>query len=186
MASFRSMQQTILRTGIITALAIAMSSSAGMASAQVPKGDLFFGYSRLGTDAFYPNVGGLNGWEATGHFKVGLPFLGAEADVARYGTGANDGIPRTTTFLFGPRVTLGAVGVHIFAHGLIGTEHSSNSDSNLSISQTDFAYALGGGLDVPVLPFFAWRVQGDRIEAPSISPSEGTHARFTTGLVFRF
>jgi hypothetical protein len=34
------------------------------AQAQVPKGDLFFGYSRTGNDTFYPNVGGLSGWEA--------------------------------------------------------------------------------------------------------------------------
>jgi len=41
-------------------------------------------------------------------------------------------------------------------------------------------------VDVPLVPFFAWRIQADRISAPSVSPASGTHARFGTGLVFRF
>jgi hypothetical protein len=156
------------------------------ALAQIPKGDVFFGYSRLGSDAFYPNVGGLNGWEAAAHFKV-MPFVGLEGDVAHYGVGADAAIPHTTTFLFGPRVTVGALGFKIFAHGLAGGEHSSNSnDSGIHISGDEFAYAVGVGADIPLLPFFAWRIQGDRISAPSLSPSGGTEARFSTGLVFRF
>jgi hypothetical protein len=156
------------------------------AQAQVPKGDLFFGYSRTGNDTFYPNVGGLSGWEAIGHIKIRKPFLGVEGDVAHYGLGADSPVPRTTTVLFGPRVTLGVAGIKIFAHGLLGGEHSANNDSNLPISGGTFAYALGLGVDLPLAPFFAWRVQIDRLSAPSQSPSEGTHARFTTGIVFRF
>lgn len=155
------------------------------ALAQIPKGDVFFGYSRLGSDAFYPNVGGLNGWEAAAHFKV-MPFVGAEGDVAHYGVGADATVPRTTTFLFGPRLTVGALGFKIFAHGLVGAEHSANSGGPVRISANAFTYALGAGADIPLLPFFAWRIQGDRITAPSTAPSGGTQARFTTGLVFRF
>ena len=146
--------------------------------------DAFFGYSRLGSDAFYPNVGGLNGWEAAVHIHM-APFVGVEGDVAHYGAGANATVPRTTTVLFGPRVTVGLAGFHLFAHGLLGIAHSANS-AGLPISNTTFADALGGGLDVPVLPFFAWRVAGDYLNAPSQSPPGGTHARFSTGLVFRF
>lgn len=146
--------------------------------------DAFFGYSRLGSNAFYPNVGGLNGWEAAVQIHV-APFVGAEGDVAHYGMGANATVPRTTTVLFGPRVTVGLLGFHVFAHGLVGIAHSANS-AGASISNTSFADALGGGLDVPVLPFFAWRFAGDYLDAPSQSPPGGTHARFSTGLVFRF
>jgi hypothetical protein len=150
--------------------------------AQIPKGDVFLGYSRTGADTFYSGVGGLNGWEATGHLKV-KPFLGIEGDVAHYGLEANSSIPRTTTVLLGPRFTLGAAGVKVFGHLLLGGEHSANSDG---ISGGTFAYALGGGLDVPIAPFFAWRLQGDRLSAPTQSPADGTPARFTTGIVFRF
>jgi hypothetical protein len=161
-------------------------SSPSTARAQVPKGDLFFGYSRTGSDTFYPDVGGLNGWEATGHVRIKKPFLGFEGDVAHYGLGADSSVPRTTTVLFGPRVTLAAAGIKIFGHGLLGGEHSANNDSNLPISGGTFAYALGLGADLPLAPFFAWRVQVDRLSAPSQSPSGATHARFTTGIVFRF
>lgn len=155
------------------------------AAAQLPKGDLFAGFSRTANDTFYPNVGGLNGWEASGYLKIHKPFLGVEADFSHYGVGAGPAVPRTTAVLLGPRVTVGTLGIHLFAHGLVGGEHSANS-SGVSISGGAFAYALGGGVDFPLAPFFAWRIQGDRISAPSIAPPGGTEARFSTGLVFRF
>ena len=148
------------------------------------KGDAFFGYSRTGSDTFYPNVGGLNGWE--GSLQIHMrPFWGIEGDVAHYGLGANASVPRTTTVIFGPRLTVGALGVKLFAHGLVGGEHSANG-GGVSISGGSIAYALGGGLDVPIAPFFGWRFGADRISAPTQSPSNGTHARFSTGVVFRF
>lgn len=148
--------------------------------------DVFLGYSRTGSDTFYPHTGGLNGIEGSVfiHFK---PFIGAEGDVAHYGLGASAGVPHTTTFMIGPRVIFGAAGFRLMAHGLIGGEHSANNDGGvLPISATSYAYVLGVGVDVPLVPFFAWRIQADRISAPSVSPASGTHARFGTGLVFRF
>lgn len=151
---------------------------------QLHNSDVFFGYSRTGSDTFYRGTGGLNGWEGTLHVHM-APFLGGEADVAEYGIGSDDTVPRTTTVLFGPRLTVKALAFSVFAHGLVGVEHSANNSSSQPISNTGLAYALGGGLDVPVFPFFSWRFQGDRISSTD-SPSEGTKARFTTGLVFRF
>ncbi len=148
-------------------------------------GDLYFGYSRLGSNTFYPNVGGLNGWEAAANFSW-IRFVGAEVDVAHYGIGAGASIPRTTTFFFGPRITLGAAGVHVFAHGLVGGEHSANSGSPTPISGGALAIDFGGGVDARIAPFFAWRVGADYIAAPTQSPSGASHDRFTTGLVFRF
>lgn len=148
-------------------------------------GDLYFGYGRLGSNTFNANVGGLNGWEAAGNFSW-MPFVGAEADLAHYGLGADASVPRTTTFLFGPRVTLGAAGIHVFAHGLVGGEHSANSGGPGHISNNALAIALGGGLDVRILPFFAWRFGADYIAAPTQNPPGASHDRFTTGLVFRF
>ena len=147
--------------------------------------DAFIGYSRLGSDAFYPNVGGLNGWEAALHIHM-KPFLGVEGDVARYGLGAAADVPKTTTVMFGPRISVRALGINLFVHGLVGAEHSANSDGSVHISHSTMAYDYGGGVDLPVLPFFAWRFSADHISAPTISPDNGTHARFNTGLVFRF
>ncbi|HET7103670.1 MAG TPA: outer membrane beta-barrel protein [Terracidiphilus sp.] len=154
------------------------------ANAQFHSGDAFVGFSRTGTDTFYPTVGGLNGWEASVHFKL-KPLLGIEGDFAHYGLGSNASVPRTTTVMAGPRITVPLGALSVFAHGLVGGEHSSNS-GGFKISESAFSYAVGGGLDVPLAPFFAWRVQGDRISAPSLSPDGGTPARLATGIVLRF
>jgi hypothetical protein len=111
----------------------------------VPQGDVYVGYSRTGMDTFYPNMGGLNGWEGAMHVKMHAPFIGVEGDLSHYGLGANSTVPRTTAFIFGPRVTVCALGPKIFAHALIGGEHSANSGGPTPISSTALAYALGGG-----------------------------------------
>jgi hypothetical protein len=173
------------RIGLTCCLALILLALAPAAHALGPKGDLYLGYSRLGANAFYPNVGGLNGLEAAGHLKL-RPFLGAEVDVSHYGYGASADVPHTTTVLVGPRLTVGAAGFKVFAHALVGGEHSSNSGGGVSVDGGAFAYALGGGLDVPIVPFFAWRVNGDYIAAPTQNTQNATQARFSTGLVFRF
>ncbi len=174
-----------MRTYIfLFALLITPLVAAAAPGPQLHNSDVFFGYSRTGSDTFYQGAGGLNGWEGTLHIHM-APFLGAEADVAQYGLGASSATPHTTTVLFGPRLTVKAAGIALFAHGLVGVEHSANNSSAQPVSNTGLSYAVGGGLDVPIFPFFAWRFQGDRISSTE-SPSEGTKARFTTGLVFRF
>ena len=146
--------------------------------------DVFFGYSRTGSDTFYQGAGGLNGWNGALHIHM-APFLGAEADIAQYGLGASSATPHTTTVMFGPRITVKVLRIGLFAHGLAGVEHSANSSSTTPVSDTGLSYALGGGVDIPIFPFFAWRFAGDRISSTQ-SPAEGTKARFSTGLVFRF
>ena len=148
-----------------------------------PGGDLYFGYSRLGANAFHANTPGLNGWEGEGQVKF-LPFVGIDADVAHYGLGAASTVAHTTTVMAGPRVTVGAAGVHVFAHGLFGAEHSTNSGG--VISATGVTVDAGAGIDFTLLHFFAWRVNADYIDAPNQSPSTADRYRFGTGLVFRF
>lgn len=176
--------KTVLNPRFLILFATILGLFASAVRAQMPKGDVYVGYSRTGSDAFYSGAGGLNGWEGALHVKLHKPFLGIEGDLSHYGLGADASVPRTTAFIFGPRITVGALGPKVFGHALIGGEHSSNNGG--SISGGALAYALGGGLDVPIAPFFAWRVAGDYIHAVGRSPSGGTPARFSTGLVFRF
>jgi hypothetical protein len=173
-----------LRASLLLALDTILLGSPSVARA-ANMGDISLGYSRTGDNTFYPNVGGLNGWDVDGqiHWK---PFIGAEGDVAHYGLGADSSIPRTTSVLFGPKLSVGAAGFKFFGHFLVGGEHSANSGGPTPISHGSFAYALGGGADLPLAPFFAWRVQVDRFTAPLIAPAGGTPLRFTTGIVFRF
>jgi len=154
------------------------------AHAAEPGFDAYIGYSRLGSETFYANAGGLNGWEAAVHVKL-KPLFGVEGDVAHYGLGADSSIPHTTTVLFGPRLTVGAAGIHVFVHGLLGGEHSSSSGP-ASVSGGTLAFALGGGADFRIAPFLSWRVAADFLGAPTQSPDGAGHDRFSTGLVFRF
>lgn len=174
----------VLNVRILFSLLSALMVFASTVHAQIPKGDVYVGYSRTGTDTFYAHAGGLNGWEGALHAKLRKPFLGIEGDLSHYGLGANSTVPRTTVFLFGPRVTVGVLGPKVFGHALIGGEHSSNPSG--SISGGAVAYALGGGLDLPIAPFFGWRVAGDYLHTVNHVPPGGTPARFSTGLVFRF
>ncbi len=170
---------------VVTGILCILFTGTSARAVSIRNNDAYFGYSRLGSDAFYPNVGGLNGWNAALHLHV-APFFGVEGDVAHYGLGTNSAVPRTTTVLVGPRVSVRALGINLFVHGLVGGEHSANGDVGTHISQGGLAYDYGGGIDLPILPFFAWRLSGDHISAPTISPSGGSHERFNTGLVFRF
>ncbi len=176
-----------LRIVLIAVTASTALPAAWAIGPKIPKGDVYLGYSRLGDNTFYPNVGGLNGLEGAASLKVGkLPFVSAEGDVSYYGFGASSVIPKTLTVLGGPRVSVGLLGAKVFAHGLIGVQDSNNSGGGVSISGGTFAYAVGGGLDVPIVPFFAWRVNGDYIDAPSLATQNATKFRVSTGLVFRF
>jgi hypothetical protein len=146
------------------------------------KADVFLGYSRLGNNTFYANAGGLNGWEGALNVKM-RRFVGIEGDVAQYGLGASASTPHTTVVLFGPRLTAGVLGVHLFAHALAGGEHSTN---NSGLSQGTLAVGFGGGGDVPIAPFFAIRVSADYLNAPTQTVAGATRMRFSSGLVFRF
>lgn len=165
---------------LISCLPLALPS---IARAAGPGGDVYLGYSRLGANAFHANTPGLNGWEAEGQIKF-IPFIGIDADVAHYGLGAASTIPHTTTAMIGPRVTAGAAGVHVFAHALLGGEHSSNSGG--IISSTAITVDAGAGIDFSIVPMLAWRINADYINAPHQSPGTADRYRFGTGLALHF
>jgi hypothetical protein len=178
------MYKYISKYALILIVLLAPISAFAAPEPKVHGSDVFFGYSRTGNDTFAKGAGGLNGWEGALHIHF-APFLGGEADVSQYGLGSGSATPHTTDVLFGPRLTLKVLGVRPFAHVLAGVEHTANSGSATPVSNTGLSYALGGGVDIPIFPFFAWRFAGDRISSTE-SPAEGTKARFTTGLAFRF
>jgi hypothetical protein len=152
------------------------------AAAETSKADVSIGYSRLGKDTFHAGAGGLNGWEGSMNVKV-KRFVGIEGDVARYGMGASASTPHSTVVMFGPRVTAGTAGVHVFVHALLGGEHTSN---NVGLSETGAAVSLGGGGDVRIAPFFAVRGSADWLDAPGKTPSGASRARYSVGVVCRF
>ena len=165
--------------------------------AQVPGGNVFFGYSYLSA---YQNTGGranLNGWEGSLEGKV-APLLGIVADVSgHYGSQdfalvctaplcpPSNLSSSTHSFLFGPRVSFSVGKFRPFAHALFGASHISGSASGVSESDTSFAYALGGGLDYHLVPLIAWRIQADALQTRFFGGTQ-SNARISTGIVFHF
>ena len=123
-------------------VALILSTCACLASAQVPKGNAFFGYSYASADLNNNDRSNLNGWEASLEGKF-LPFIGIVADFSgHYGT--ND-FPSSTTifnvdgreynFLFGPRVSASVGKIRPFAHVLFGAGHVTAIDIAYEVTE---------------------------------------------------
>jgi hypothetical protein len=140
--------------------------------------DLFAGYSfeRLGTS---PGRN-LNGLELTGQFKF-TNWLGVAADLdAHFGLPSQpDG--RTLNFMVGPQISFPAR-ISPFLHGLVGVGHLSDN----GITDTSFAGAVGGGIDMHIAPVISWRIiQGDDILTHHFGGIQH-NVRVSTGIVLRF
>ncbi|HEV2399734.1 MAG TPA: hypothetical protein VGS27_22525 [Candidatus Sulfotelmatobacter sp.] len=167
---------------------------AGVACAQVPSGNVFFGYSY-----YNANPGGsrssFNGWNGSIEGKF-LPFIGVVGDFSGYY--GSQGLTYCTTpildcitinnnlseqnYLFGPRVSFSVGRFRPFAEGFIGAAHLH---VNGGASQTSFATAVGGGLDYKFLKLLAWRFEGDYVHTNLFKVAQN-NVRVSTGLVLRF
>ena len=116
------------------------------------------------------------GWEAAGQYNL-TKLLGVKADFsANYGKPVNvpgvTGIPsaHSYNFLFGPVISARTGRFTPFAQALFGANRLSLGSSTISVpvfgvsvpetgySETAFAMAFGGGLDVKVSHHFAYRL----------------------------
>ncbi|MGO8793437.1 MAG: hypothetical protein ACLQLC_01330 [Candidatus Sulfotelmatobacter sp.] len=174
---------------------------AGLASAQVPGGNVFFGYSYYNTDLSSLGRANTNGWEASVEGKL-VPFLGIVADFdSHYGSqnfitscvtpvgvggGSCSSVSANVTeynFLFGPRVSASVGKFRPFAEALFGGGHVSvNNGIGTDFS---FATALGGGLDYKIIKPVAWRFQGDYVRTSFFGGTQD-NVRISTGIVLRF
>jgi opacity protein-like surface antigen len=172
---------------------------AGLASAQVPNGNVFFGYSYYNTDLSSIDRANTSGWEASVEGKV-IPFLGFVADFdSHYGSQNFPSCQLTPgggiicssfnasvtehNFLFGPRVSFSVKRFRPFAEALFGGAHV---DANNGVgSDTSFATALGGGLDYKIIKPIAWRFQGDYVQTRFFGTTQN-NIRLSTGIVLRF
>jgi len=156
------------------------------------KGDLYFGYSRVGANLYAANAGGMNGWQAAAHIKP-FPFLGFEGDVSHYGQSSSGSSLHATLVMFGPRVTFHALGFSVFAHGLGGIVHQSATVlTSPPPGYNAASYALGGGGDIPVFRGLKFRVTGDYLgnsKTPTGAYYSGdapSHYRIGAGVAYHF
>ncbi len=180
----------------VTAVAAISFVFCGAAEAQVPSGNVFFGYSYYSTDLSSIDRANTNGWEASVEGKV-IPFLGIVADFDNH-YGSGNFVPAACpvfgctvvnasfteqNFLFGPRISFSVGRFRPFAEGLLGIAHVNVN--NGGGSNTSFATAVGGGLDYKIIKPIAWRFQGDYVQTRLFSATQN-NVRISTGIVFRF
>lgn len=109
--------------------------------------------------------------------------------------------PKIHNFLFGPQFSYPGGKIRPFVHFLVGGQHSdvtrsesivgssglgsgiSSLPNSFTSGSTEFAMALGGGVDYSIKHNLAWRLASDYLT------NQGTgqnHVRVSTGLVWRF
>jgi opacity protein-like surface antigen len=189
--------------------------SLGFAGAQeTPKVEIFGGYTYANADftgAGLKNTS-FNGWDAafTGNLNR---WLGVVADFGGHYGSSNISVPvpvgtcppvclpaisvdsTAHEFLSGPRVSYRTEKITPFAHILLGAEHVTASAAvalpapapsiNISASQTGFAVAFGGGLDLNLTKRIAWRNQADYLQTRLFHGTQN-NVRFSTGIALRF
>ncbi len=134
----------------------------------------------------HPN---LFGWEFSAAYKF-VPFLSAKADFGEQYGSLSGGSVRVRTYLFGPQLSLPGP-ISPFVHAELGFAHESvGAFTNPSLispgSDTSFATALGGGLDIHALPFFSVRVIQIDDVMTRLYQGRQSEPRVSAGIVFHF
>lgn len=175
----------------LTTIAFILLLLPAAALAQIPRGNVFFGYSYGSADFSSNGRTNLNGWNGSLEGKV-LPWVGFVADFSGlYGSQNIPVIPSfsadTTmnTVVLGPRLSVSVGRFTPFAEALFGASHIHQSASGFSESDTSFASALGGGIDYRLIHGIGLRVQGDMLQTRFFSNTQNNF-RLSTGLVLNF
>lgn len=165
------------------------------ATAQIPKGNIFFGYSYARAQPLSLDRTNLNGWNGSLEGKV-LPWVGIVADISGHYGSQDVTLPfvppgpptrvqvdaRMYNVLFGPRASVSVGKITPFAEALFGVGRVSTDGFG---SDTSFATALGGGIDYHIVPMVAWRVQADYLNTRFFGDTQNNF-RLSTGIVFHF
>jgi hypothetical protein len=173
----------------ISVVTLVLLALAELATAQVPKGNIFAGYSYAKADIGGGDRTNLNGWNGSLEGKL-FPFVGIVADVSgHYGSqdfGGVTGDGRVLTAVFGPRVSFSVGKIRPFAEAMFGVSHLKVDFPTFSSgTDTSFASVYGGGIDYHLVPLLAWRVEGDALRTTFGSGTQNNF-RLSTGLVFNF
>ena len=114
-----------------------------------------YSYFRLG------NSNGINQNGFSGSVAYSHHWFGITGDFGVYHASPAGISTNTYTFLFGPRLTLrNPSGINPFAQALVGGSHLTASGFG---STNDFAFSVGGGVDIGIAPRLFLRPQVDYI-----------------------
>ena len=187
-----------MKLKVVVCLPALASLFGAAASAQdVPKRDVFAGYSYVranpstsGVDSFNLNGGNASvAYNAT-HWLSGVADFGGYHANNILGTGVDGTL---STYLFGPRVSYRHSDRFTpFGQVLFGVAHIGGSNGlAFSSSNNSFAMTVGGGVDVKVADHFSLRpIQVDYLLTHfnefSLGAQNQNNLRVSTGVVFHF
>ncbi len=176
---------------ICATLMCCLFGSIGIVVAQdYPRADVFGGYSYLNVDTQgLTSRQNANGWEASGSVNFNRWFA-VEGDVSgAYKTYSVVGVNTTAAdylYLGGPRINLRP----IFFHALVGRDRLSDSAFGITVSQTGFAGAFGGGVQWKVARRWSVRASADYVFArhaiPTLASFTENNFRVGAGVVYSF
>jgi opacity protein-like surface antigen len=160
-------------------LLLALSVFAIPSRAQSFDASVSYSYFRLGGSGGF-NQNGVSGSLAYNPNR----WLGLVGDFGGYHASPGGVSLNTYTYLFGPRLTLrNPTKINPFAQALIGGSRITAGAGSGSSNQ--FAYSIGGGVDIGLLPHLAFRPQVDYVGLNT----PGTHTnctRVSAGFVVHF
>jgi outer membrane protein with beta-barrel domain len=160
-------------------LLLALSAFAISSRAQSVDASIGYSYFRLG------GSGGINQNGVSGSLAYHLNrWAGIVGDFGGYHASPSGVSLNTYTYLFGPRLTLrNPTKINPFAQALLGGSRITVGSGGGSSNQ--FAYSVGGGVDIGLLPHLAFRPQVDYIglETPG---SRTNCTRVSAGFVVHF
>jgi opacity protein-like surface antigen len=179
----------------------------------LPKADVFGGYSYVHANFGTPSSGGgaitgnLNGGSGavafypSKHFGIVGDFGGYKLGTLKQGSTSVSVSGSVITYLFGPRIRFGGEKATPFAQVLFGGAHIGNVTSTdptvcdgaasctVFASANAFAMTLGGGVDIKVSHHLAVRGQGEYLmtrfsgEGSSGTTNTQNNARISVGIV---
>jgi opacity protein-like surface antigen len=172
---------------IFAAILTCLLSLSAAAQGEIPKVELYGGYSWAG--------GNFHGWNASVTGNVNS-WLGVTADFSGHYGGSREGNifeerQRAHSFLFGPRFSARKrKRVSPFAYALFGVSHLKTRETlfgnTFTASDSGFAMALGGGLDIKVNERVAVRAFQLDFFRPVFFGEAENRGRLSFGLVLRF
>ena len=169
----------IALVGMIVGL---LSLSAFAGESDHPKAEFYGGYQ-------YSHLEGgvnANGFDlgATGNLNN---YFGITADFgSSYFTESGVSF-KNYTYTFGPQLALRANKAYTpFVHALIGGSHLSGSFAGISASDSGMAVLAGGGVDINMNRYMAFRAGADWMMLHSNGSTSSKNFRMPIGVVFKF
>ncbi len=173
-----------MRKFMVVACFLGLFAASAMAaeSGSYPKAEFFGGYQ-------YSHLEGgvnANGFDLAGTANFNNSF-GIAADFgSAFTTQAGINI-HNYTYTFGPQLSLRANKAYTpFVHALIGGDHATASFAGASGSGNGMAFFAGGGVDININQFLAFRGSADWMMLHSNGSTSSKNFRMPIGLVVRF